>query len=352
MRQLRSIQYLRGIAAVMVLMTHVFRNADVLTDYHFIGAGGVDIFFVISGFLMWSITSKSDQTSPQFFVDRLARIVPLYWITTLAIVCFASFTMFYSDADTAPLHVVKSLLFIPDYDHLGRIVPTLLVGWTLNFEMAFYALFAVALLPPRKWRIVIVAAPLLILPFLGLLLAPTHPISVTYTSPIILEFLGGVLLGVFFAQYRVPNKQACHSMIAFGALGFLASCLLPDEEGSWLRIIVWGIPAVALIAGAIGLERLNALPNFNILLTLGDASYSLYLTHALSVRAVNRAMKLIFSSSHHEILLVIASVIGAIGIALIIYRTIENPIRRFLKMARRSFAVTDSSRRSRFERSR
>ena len=330
MRHLRSIQYLRGLAAVMVLMTHVFRNANVLVGYHFIGAAGVDIFFVISGFLMWSITNKSDQTSVQFFADRIARIVPLYWIVTLVIVFLASFTMFYTDADIAPMHVLKSLFFVPDYDHLGRVIPTVQLGWTLNYEMAFYALFAIALLPQRKWRIIVVAIPLLILPILGSLLNPTHPISATFTSPIILEFLGGVLLGIFFADRRLPNRTLCYSIIAIGATAILLSCLLRDEEGSWLRVVIWGMPAAAIVAGAIGLERLGALPSLNFAHTLGDASYSLYLTHPLSVRMANRALKIVFHSPH-PISSIIVSIVAAIGFALLVYFAVESQIRETIR---------------------
>ena len=132
MWHLKSIQYLRGIAATMVVMTHVLRTADVLADFHFIGAAGVDIFFVISGFLMWSINNKNERTAAEFMLDRLARIVPLYWVVTLLIVCLAVFTPFYKDADIGATYVWKSLLFIPDFQP-GTLYVRPLLGVSVSY---------------------------------------------------------------------------------------------------------------------------------------------------------------------------------------------------------------------------
>lgn len=327
MRHSHSIQYLRGLAASMVVLTHVLQSAKLLMDYQFVGAAGVDIFFVISGFLMWSITSKANISAAAFITDRVIRIVPLYWAVTLLLVGLAIATPLYRDLDIAPAHVLKSLLFIPQYDAVSRTLPVLFLGWTLNFEMAFYALFALALLAPRRYRGLIVAGPLVILPLLGLYATPQQPIGLFVTDPIILEFLGGVLLAVFFAEHRLANAACGWGLLGAGLVALLASALGTEPDG-WRRLLLWGLPASAIVAGAIGLERGGRLPRWLALERLGDASYSLYLTHVPTLRLISTVLHPL---SRSPLLVLPLGALGALAIALLVYAWIENPLRRFLR---------------------
>ena len=161
-----SIQILRALAALLVVFHHARYQIRDFEAFFYggiwqSGQAGVDIFFVISGFIMWVTTHDRRTTPLQFLTNRIVRIVPLYWLLTLTVAaaCLIAPSLF-RGVVLAPEHVVKSLFFIPDF-YPGmptHIWPLLLPGWTLNYEMIFYVVFAVALLLPRH----------LMIPFTGL----------------------------------------------------------------------------------------------------------------------------------------------------------------------------------------
>src|SRR5829696_2873445 len=157
-----SIQYLRGVAALMVVYTHASvqtqRYADVELPFSAHGAAGVDIFFVISGFIMWMTTIGDTPTSKPlpFISRRISRIVPLYWVLTTGIVIVGLVRPdLLSSTVITVWHVLASFFFIP-YPHPadnGSLVPVLIPGWTLNYEMFFYAIFACSLTVKPKFRL-------------------------------------------------------------------------------------------------------------------------------------------------------------------------------------------------------
>ena len=109
------------------------------------GAAGVDIFFVVSGFIMVVTTMKRDMAPGEFLLHRIARIVPVYWVVTILL--FAIVMYGFKPVGIMrmqPDWLAKSLLFIP-FDRDGRVEPIISVGWTLNYEMFFYLLFALGL---------------------------------------------------------------------------------------------------------------------------------------------------------------------------------------------------------------
>jgi exopolysaccharide production protein ExoZ len=135
--RLQSIQFLRAIAALLVLLFHL-SDGRIVT-----GASGVDIFFVISGFIMGTV--GVGERPRDFIVKRAARIVPLYWLITMAM-CIGALLGVFSRFSYDIESLVKSLLFIPYYDASGHIWPLVVPGWTLNLEALFYILFAGGLL--------------------------------------------------------------------------------------------------------------------------------------------------------------------------------------------------------------
>src|ERR1019366_2869669 len=143
---IHPIQYLRGIAALMVVWHHgVGQLATLETYFPFrFGTSGVDLFFVISGFIMVVTTAGRDVTPTEFIARRFVRVVPLYWVLTLALAATALVapSLFRSVTLTA-VSLIQSLLFIPHFSpsHAGMIWPVLVPGWTLNYEMFFYVVF-------------------------------------------------------------------------------------------------------------------------------------------------------------------------------------------------------------------
>lgn len=287
-----SIQYLRGLAAMMVVYHHSVRkvlemNPDSIIPYSGFGNAGVDIFFVISGFIMWVTTVSKTQSPAHFYYRRVIRIVPLYWLFTLTIVIPKLLVPdIFTSVQLEPSHIIKSLLFIPHY-HPGvsdQIWPVLIPGWTLNYEMFFYLLFGASLFIPPRRRLAALALTMLALVALGHWVTSENPLLVTYTDKLLLEFLAGVVIGVLYMR-----GTALSPAIAVALLG-AAALLLVGFETSVLpgvtRVVAWGIPAILLVIAALSLDRAGMIPPIKVLKLIGDASYSIYLSHILSIEVV------------------------------------------------------------------
>jgi exopolysaccharide production protein ExoZ len=257
LKPLLSIQYLRACAALAVVAFHTGR-ATIL------GQAGVDIFFIISGFLIWTTTEKP-VGSVRFVVHRLIRIVPLYWIATLAMAAVENASM----ADIA-----RSLLFIPFNGDDG---PILTQGWTLNVEMFFYAVFAGLLLLPRRFQLGFLTLLFCSLSLIGVTLKPSDVAVQTYTSTFLIEFLAGAWLAQAYQRGKLAGTAGGIAMVVAGTLLFFVSLLDPTPE-KW-RFIVWGFPSLLVVGGAISIEATRTIPKIWFLNLVGGASYSIYLFH-------------------------------------------------------------------------
>jgi len=250
---------------------------------------GVDVFFVISGFIMLVANRR---TGPgQFLLRRVIRVVPLYWVLTLALVLIALVRPeLFRTTVLGTSYVLRSLLFIPyaNPGHDGDIVPLLVPGWSLNFEMFFYLLFALLLLLPGRRRVA--AAGLL---FVTLLLTPAlfpglaWPREVLfYASPRLLEFWLGMVIAQAMLEARLDAVPAvlAAGVAALGAAILLAAPELPAALPAGLNMtLVVVLPAAAVILGVVALERQGQIRDIGWLHWLGDASYSMYLSHIFSL---------------------------------------------------------------------
>ncbi|MEJ2894511.1 acyltransferase [Bordetella avium] len=289
-----SIQYLRGVAAMMVVAVHLYPQLERMgyQGYwpHWLAAG-VDIFFVLSGFLMWITTRGKKVGVWQFYGRRAARIVPLYWLlTSVAVAVMLIAPQLLQTARFGLSHVVASYFFIMTPNPAGLIEPVLTVGWTLNYEMLFYVIFGLALLLPASWRFSAVTLVLLGLSMVGWFVADAStPILQVYTSDIVLEFLLGMGVGVWFSHPHRGGSALLGAAMVVG--GFVVIALLSVLAPEVSRPLVRGVPAAVIVAGAILLERFQALPRMAWLHKLGDASYSLYLSHAFVLSALSQAWR-------------------------------------------------------------
>ena len=152
LNDVKSIHYLRGLAALLVVFHHGVLQFPGLRDRyaHFeFGQAGVDIFFVISGFVIYLASIEGRIRPGEFVKRRIVRIVPLYWVATLALVAAAVCApQLFATTVVTPQNVGQSLLFIPSYSAAfpDQIWPVLVPGWSLNYEMFFYGLFALGLM--------------------------------------------------------------------------------------------------------------------------------------------------------------------------------------------------------------
>ena len=324
MRKLHGIQYLRAFAALAVVAFH----AAVRTDGHFaIGAAGVDIFFVISGFIMWVISQNRPVSPARFFRERIRRIVPIYWFATCVMVAGALAGLFPNMKLTLG-HVLGSLLFIPHRSPThGEIWPVLVQGWTLNFEMVFYAVFAVTLFLPSKVRLPALAVIFILLAGLGLLSESRNPLILTYTNPIILEFLIGALIGKLWLAGNVPSPSVGLGLIAAALLGFT----FVGVTYVGFSPFVFGPLAAALVIGSLALEKGGALRHLRPLTYLGDGSYSIYLWHTMAISVVIKCAG--WLSLAPWLTFVLAFFVGsAVGIAA--YELLERPLTKIFNRRR------------------
>jgi len=277
MKELWSIQYLRALAALSVVVFHMAEGSG---GWFQVGSAGVDLFFVISGFIMWGVTETKERSAREFIRRRLLRILPLYWACTL--LYFASYRLkpglfFYADTD--PTGLVLSLLFVPHLDSYGHNWPTLIQGWTLNIEMFFYALVALALLLPRRLQLSLITALLCVLSLAGAVLQPRPALLQSYTSGLLLEFVAGLWIGRLAVAGRLPSAKVGGVMLVAGFLLFALVSRIEHPDG--VRVIAFGVPALLILVGALALEQGGALPKWQLPKALGDASYSIYLLHVL-----------------------------------------------------------------------
>ncbi len=327
--EVRSIQYLRGLAAFGVLVFHAAERAGGAFG---VGAAGVDIFFVISGFIMWVVTCERPQSPARFLVRRAQRILPLYWLTTLAVAAAAlAIPGAFPAMQPTLAHVLQSLLFIPHHDSAGLIAPLIVPGWTLNYEMFFYLLFALALLASVPLRVGLVTIALVALVAVRPLGDVREPLWATYTDPILLEFAAGLWLGRAWTRASLPGPRAGWTMVGLGLAGFVATALSGVDVSAW-RLVLWGAPAFLIVAGAVTLESHGIAPRGRALHALGDASYSVYLVHGLAISAAVRGLAAMGVQSG-PVLFAVALLAGLAG-GFATYALVERPITR--RLSRRS----------------
>ncbi|MGS0895678.1 acyltransferase family protein [Burkholderia stagnalis] len=268
-----NIQGARALAALAVVAYHL----HVLPS----GQAGVDVFFVISGFIMACVAPYEGR---DFLVKRLIRIVPLYWVTTLGIYAIAILRPHWLNTTTAaPDYLVKSLLFIPYAKENGHWGPLNLNGWTLEYEMLFYLAVAAALGCVRPHRSVGAAA--LTLALLCTCVAVVDPRGVTVLGhlgqPFVLEFgLGVVAYGVL--QAGVAKRVTAPVWAAVAVAAIAAIPLLQTRYGTpegFARVVLWGGPAFVLIVALVALDRRGWTNRNRIAAALGASSYSIYLIH-------------------------------------------------------------------------
>ena len=288
------------------------------------GGRGVDLFFVISGFIIFYATHRATLTPAEFLRRRVERIVPLYFFVILAVTILAATlpATFGTPGWYTPRHILKSLAFVAFTD--GE-MPVVYVGWSLEYEMYFY--FAVALLlalTQDAWRnIVVIFSALAVLgqiPGVGTALGN----YAFFVDPMILEFVLGVIVGMLFANGRVGWP------ISIAAACAIAALLVTDPTN---RAIVSGVPAACLVAAAAFVSRKRMDPSWPelALARLGDASYSIYLAQVQTVSLAN-AFIVGLIPSIPPLMLVIVTTAIVVALGLLLNILVERP---FLRLSRR-----------------
>jgi exopolysaccharide production protein ExoZ len=320
MQTLRSIQYLRALAAFSVAAFHAFQWARLDFD---IGGAGVDIFFVISGFIMWRTTEQRPMAPLEFLRRRAVRIVPLYWLVTLGLVGAALlWPLRFPDITPEPGHIAQSLAFIQHRNPEGQPFPILTPGWTLNYEAVFYLIFAASLFAPARSRLLVLTCALLTLGLSGFFHPPAYEML---ANPLVLEFLAGVFVAKAMTAGFSLGRNLGWTATAL-ALGWYVLLWTTRSEWDLWRPIFWGLPAVLLVLGLTAVEADGGLPDLPPLRGLGDASYSLYLIHPLIIGA----LAVVMGTWRPWLFIPLALLLASLG-GWLCWRFFERPITNRLK---------------------
>lgn len=335
MKRIYSIQYLRAVAALAVVALHTGKRAGAelpggVKEWLELGNAGVDLFFVISGFIMWSISTGSASSPGGFLVRRAVRVAPPYWIATALWVLMIT-VIGYDWISTSVPHLVKSFLFVPHYSPTfpDHILPVLVPGWTLNYEMFFYLVFAATLVVSGPARFGALAAVLLGLVLAGYLIAPTSAWAVTYTSPLLLEFLGGcVVAQLWMTRPGHFLRNLVVLCLGVGLLIWAGPHVGPHDYME--RALFYGGPCVLIVWATLGLGAY--VPRIRMLERLGDGSYAIYLFHLLLVVPLGEvwARLPMLHSGPGAILFVIVTMCLVSQMGVWIFRYLEQPMQRGL----------------------
>ncbi|WP_418316436.1 acyltransferase family protein [Piscinibacter sakaiensis] len=293
--EFESIRALRGVAALLVAVSHL---APFLPSaghgwaaFPFaLGKVGVDIFFVISGFVMALATASlpaGRSGALGFLWRRIARIVPLYWIVTLALVAAIALDMNLGAQRSVDIErLLRSLLFFPVHTEEGGIRPIIAVGWSLDYEMYFYLCMTAVLCLTHRHRLLGTAA---LIAIIYLLARPALDPGVDWVvnSGLVAEFLFGYLAAVCYRNRRATGLLLAAAVAACLYSWSLILQLHPYGAG-FDRSFSWGAVALIVVAGLAALEHRVPIGRIPLLAGIGDASYALYLIHVPVFAIVHR----------------------------------------------------------------
>jgi len=332
--KIHSIQFLRAFAAVLVVLQHSIHEVNELggsgrVPFVIDGTFGVEVFFVISGFIMHALTKPKLGTSGywwKFLVERVLRIAPLYWIaTTLFIAAALIFPSQITHAAIAPMHALASYLFVPwPRPGDGELSPVLALGWSLNYEMFFYILFSLCIWFRTKSITLSCCVVFLVIAVVHGFL-PLNSVPHYLSKSIILLFLAGTVIS--YLHQVVPQRVSLPSwafVVIIGVFAMIKQVFAPFG-GPLLQDSILAVSIVA-IAAFTYINDADTRPA-QWLTTAGDASYSLYLFHIFAINLMIVAVKQLHLLDKAGVYPVLGICVAAsLVIGNLAFRYIETPI--------------------------
>jgi peptidoglycan/LPS O-acetylase OafA/YrhL len=272
---INNIQALRAFAAINVVFFHIIGASKSYSQdvglFGFLegwGANGVDIFFVISGFVMLHIQMIQRRSPFDFFKNRILRIVPIYWLLTLfVIILYLFLPSIFKEMNLTPVWAISSLFFTSSV-FTNQETPVVYVGWTLEWEMLFYLMFSIGLFFNKlRLQVAFVVASLACVSFIS-------------GSYIVFEFLFGMLVA-YAHKKEILSKRQSLLVLFFGLFTLLLSLLPSVVSWELNRVLLWGIPSFFIVYGLVSCAQIRG----RFFTYLGDASYSIYLVQVLTIPA-------------------------------------------------------------------
>jgi len=337
-RKIQNVQALRGVAVLLVLVRHLYvmeRNYGGgemwLPAILKVGDAGVDLFFVISGFVMVWISRGRFQRSGEFWAflyRRATRIFPLYWLFSLLVLAvFLVSPAWVPAMQKGQVHLLASFLLLPQL-----VLPLLGPGWTLDHEAYFYFVFALALLLPERrlslflllWGLAVAVGSNLYFRQAALL---DNAAIKMITNPLTIEFVGGALVALAIRRGWRHGDWLC--LIGGGLLLPLSHFFFDPLDVEGLRFFCFGLPAVLIVYGAVSLESRARVQFPRWLQSVGDASFSIYLSHILVIEFVGRIWRgLGMPGLWGHVAALWVMTVAALGFGFAVYWWVEQPLLR------------------------
>lgn len=329
-RRLGNVEIIRFAAAALVVFFHLHQRYE--NDFGLLpelnsamgvfGSGGVDIFFVISGFVIGMNIANRNVTSKTFLTARVSRIVPTYWLLT----CLAALLMLVFPSEFHRSFSWQQFLGSVTFSNqfFGFDLPIVVVGWTLNLEMIFYLLVGISLLiAPWLWMRYFIAA-------IGVYLTVLYG----FADPVVFEFLFGFV--VFMIYKKVKQSLLVGSLsMALSILGFILWFVgTKDVMPRWIH---FGVPAFFLVLAAVSLPQINS----GLIRKLGFASFSVYLTQWFTIPVF---LRLVPAAQHSDLLVLLTLSISFAAVLMIGIFYSEFVDRRLYLGARKLFGLVYRSR--------
>lgn len=329
-----SVQYLRGIAALMVVLHHIEIKGEqygngALNGFT-VGYFGVDLFFIISGFIMCHTTWNKNISFGKFMYARIIRILPLYWFITSAALVIFIIAPGVVNSGGGTTSIWASYLLAPN--GVRYLVDN---GWTLRYEFYFYLIFGASLFIKSDKHYLIISAIILALILMGLVIQPENSWGKFFLDKLLLEFLMGIFAFHLVKQARLSNFVAL-LLLGVGLYAVVAQNAIKEIETPLQRVISGGVPMLGIFIGMVHFEALFSKSNnlfFRALEHLGDSSFSLYLTHPFVLSPVAMILRK-FGLSQHNNLFILSLLTLAIAVGWICYQLVEQPLNRTFKKQR------------------
>ncbi|MER3491203.1 MAG: acyltransferase [Mastigocladus sp. ERB_26_2] len=348
-KRLNLIQVFRGVAAILVVFAHtdlIFNqnlNQDFLFKIFTFGGSGVDFFFVLSGFIIFYVhryeIGKPNKLK-SFLIKRITRIYPLYWVILLSKISASLFFVYESDISQRSMgEFFKAFLLFPLDRHILS-TSFLGVSWTLTFEVQFYILFGLLIgLKPKLARPIIATWLLgVILHFIGVIELPENNLFLQYLfADYNLEFVMGFLAAYVLLEFLLKSKINWEMLlISLGVFMYTLSAInyfYKFIETS--PVMTFGISSTLLVLGATSLELKKIINVPNLLLYIGNASYSIFLMHGFFINNVTKILNKLLPDIFSSILIlnILGVIIAIISIicGYIIYMYLEKPLLSIFK---------------------
>jgi len=333
---LDGLQWSRGVAALLVVLGHAYSHplSETPSFARLLGEVGVSLFFVISGFIMVLTTGTGPFDIGLFVRRRLIRIVPTYYLATIltaAIAISVPEVMKTTRFDGG--HFFMSLLFIPSYEPgTGNLLPIYKLGWTLNYEMFFYAVFAALGWATVGLRAIVILGGFAALSIAGQLVAFESAPAVFYTRFDVVAFAAGVAIGWLKLRqnWSLPMPATVVGVL-LGIVCFVFVSVVYHEMRLSLTGFILVITGSSLIVAVLAADTVRGSgPVSRLLVLLGDASYTLYLFHIFVVSAVwwvsQRVMGDLTATPVLYGMAVFVAVIGSILLSVALHVLVERPI--------------------------